>query len=498
MSNPDKISSKTAELENKEKEPWKKFMAYGSERFDGVESNNHNVVLFTDTEKIVKLVMGKDVALVLPKNPEKIKLWSGYPTHQESWLPMWFVLLYHSQHKTMDELEYKRNINERISSEDRELMKRALIYKANEFWRAYKEDAEPKPPKKKYKNITRILQDILLYANIPKRVIENQQEYLESRPLYPFVTRANKLRKGVGLETANELEQKVEQILAEYTQQVGAEKAKEAYDEAQKRIAENSVDEIVAMAPDEDISRAEFYADLASYDLSIAEDEHDQDVISIVSSLEEPQFHQIKTKFGAKLTNERRMDVIAIPESLDIYDVVRGGKESYQPVSMILATHAAPKTEAGKKMQERFQKELVPEEVAHHYLGAAEEFLRRGAWGKSFTKRFEKENTKQIKKAIPLYRVACDLLPRAVYMLKTGKFPTGISNDQLWEIGETKEEADKIQELFRRQDATQEELRILADSINKKFDRWYKKEDYLLFLENMEKMGQLRTLERNK
>jgi len=173
---------------------------------------------------------------------------------------------------------------------------------------------------------------------------------------------------------------------------------------------------------------------------------------------------------------------------------VRGGKESYQPISMILMTHTSPETEAGTLMQKRLQKELAPQFVARHYLGAAEEFLHRDAWGKSFVKRYEGDKVKQIKKVIPLYRVACDLLPRAVYMLKTGKFPASVENDELWTVGEVKEEAEKIQEFFKRQDATQEELSETAKVIETKFQKWFTDEDYLLFLENMEKMGQLETL----
>jgi hypothetical protein len=491
MNEKEKFESST---ESKASELREKHMVYGSERFENATSNNHNEVLFTDTRKVVKVVLGKDVALVLPKNPDEIPKWAGYPTHQESWLPLWFVLLNHAQHRTPEEFEYRKQLNERLTQEDRELMRKALIHKANEFWQAYKQDAETKEPRKKYKNITRILQDILLYVDAPETVIENQEEYLTHHRLFPLIQKANELRRGVGLEQASDLENQVEQVLAEYTKHVGREESARAYEELQEKLLQNSSDELVVLVPDKNIVDADLYANLVSYDLLMSEDEHDQDVVSIVPSLGKPQFYQLVTKFGPKLVYERRMDVIAVPENLGVWDIVRGGKESYQPISMILMTHTKPETEAGRQMQKRLQKELTPQFVAHHYLGAAEEFLHRDAWGKSFAKRFEGKRIKQIKKVIPLYRVVCDLLPRAVYILKTGKFPVGVENNELWEVGEVKEEAEKIQEFFKRQDATQEELSELAKAIETKFQRWFNDGDYLLFLENMEKIGQLGTL----
>lgn len=481
-------------LENRESELRERHMRYGSERFESVTSNNHNEVLLTDTRKVVKIVLGKDVALVLPKNPDEIPKWGGYPTHQESWLPLWFVLLNHAQHRTPEELTYRQRLNDRLTPEDRELMRKAIIHKANDFWRVYKQDTATKEPRKKYKNITRIVQDILLYVDAPETVIENQEEYLTNHRLFPLIQQANELRRGIGLEHASDLEKQIEQVLADYTKEVGDKESALAYEELQEKLLQNSSGELVVMVPDKSIADAEFYADLVSYDLLMSEDEHDQDVVSIVSSLNEPQFYQLDTAFGPKLAHKRRMDVLAVPENLGVWDVVRGGKESYQPISMILMTHTKPETEAGVKMQKRLQRELAPQFVAHHYLGAAEEFLHRDAWGKSFVKRYNDEKIKQIKKLIPLYRVACDLLPRAVYMLKTGKFPDGVENDKLWEIGEIKEEAEKIQNYFKKQDVTQEELAELYRAIEAKFQKWFSDADYLMFLENMEKMGQLETL----
>lgn len=81
MNKKEKFESK---LEKHECELRKTHMVYGSERFESATSNNHNEVLLTDTRKVIKIVLGKDVALVLPKNPDKIPKWACYPTHQES------------------------------------------------------------------------------------------------------------------------------------------------------------------------------------------------------------------------------------------------------------------------------------------------------------------------------------------------------------------------------------------------------------------------------
>ena len=381
MSDQEKFTPQLETPKTPEAEPQERHMAYGSERFESATSNNHNEVLLTDTRKIAKVVLGKDVALVLPKNPDEIPKWAGYPTHQESWLPLWFVLLNHAQHRTPEEFAYRQKLNEQLTPEDRELMRKALIFKANEFWQAYKQDKETKEPRKKYKNITRIVQDILLYVDAPETVIENQEEYLTGHRLFPLIQRANELRKGIDLDRASDLETQVEQVLADYTRQAGTDESKEAYEELQVKLLQNSTDELVVLVPDKNISDAKLYADLVSYDLLMSEDEHDQDVVSIVPTLSEPQFHQLDTKFGPKLARERRMDVIAVPENLGVWDVVRGGKESYQPISMILMTHTKPETEAGAQIQEQLQKELSPQFVAHHYLGAAEEFLHRDACG---------------------------------------------------------------------------------------------------------------------
>lgn len=465
-----------------------KVMAYGSERFAEMTANNSNRVFFSDTDHVSKLVLGKDVALVLPKDANQLDIHAGYPTHQEAWLPMWFVLLSHTQAASADERAYLQQISERVSDTDKDMMQKALIYKAQQFWQEYQADTSNEP-RKKYKKLTRMLQDIFLYIDDPASVIGNQQAHLEQSQLYPLVVRANELRQGQGIDTADEFAIAVQAVLESYATQFEPEELQQAYAILQQDVASRDAGEVFVL-PNATMEDAKGYEALVSYDLVMADDAHDKDVVSIVDSLESPQFYQMDAKSGAGLANERRIDIIAIPPTLGVWDVVQGGKESYQPISMILATHTVPTTAAGKKVQERLQQQLTPEMVAHHYLGAAEEFLHKNAWGKSFAMRRDNPAVTQIKKAIPLYRVACDLLPRAKYMLSTGQFPAGLENDELFEAAGATSLTDKIASIFERQDATDEELATLYEEVAQALESVFTASDYDLFLENMRTMKQ--------
>lgn len=467
-------------------------MKYGSERFEHIASNNHNEVHFEDIRDVHKLVLGKDVALVLPSNPDNLDIRSGYPTHQESWLPMWYIILNHSQAQSPAEFAYQENIASRLTAEDYAKADRAVICKAGEFLREYQTNhTHDDNPKKKYKKLTRILQDILLYVGRRPGVIENQQEFLERSPLCPLIELASRLRRGEELDRAPILESKISALLEDYTTEYGGDESlKASYDDLIQEIKNRRGDQRVIMLPGHDIGEAAFYARLTSCDLLMARDDHDEDIVSIVPGLKESRFYQVDEQFGDKLSHERRTDIIAVPDDLRVWKTVVGGKKSYQPVSMIIAAHAIPESAAGRALQERLQKELSPELIAHHYLGAAEEFLNVSAWGKSYAERIDREDVPPIKKVIPLYRVATDLLPRAIYMLKTDKYPTGISDEEMWQTGETRDLVDTVHDMFARQDASQEELRELYARVSQKFSEWYAPEDYQLFLDNMTIMAE--------
>lgn len=461
---------------------------YGSGRFESVTTNNSNAIFLEETKDVTKIVLGKDVVMTMPESATDLDPWQPYPTHQEAWLPMWFIMSYHSNPKTPEARKYVKELAGQVDSEDRQLMTDALLHKANEFWEAYKQTPADKPPRKKYKQFTRILQDVMLYVDAPD-IVEDQDTFLSEHPLAELIALSNDFRNGEQLERVGEVELRIEQMISDKIKdRGGSEAVKSAFERMTDMLAEGSSKGKVVLVENADISDAAHYAELINYDLVIAQDEHDEDVISIVSDIDSPGFQQVDVKFGPGLSEERRRDVISVPSNLEPWAVVKEGKESYQPVSMIVATHVEPVTESGRKMYEQIAGEWRPEDVAHHYLGAAEEFLHREAWGKSYVRRFGRDDVRPIKQVIPLYRVACDLLPRAVYMLKKGAMPAGVDNEELWEVGETAAVAEKIQEFFERQDASETELREVFAGVEAVFERWYKPEYYDTFQENMRKM----------
>jgi len=469
--------------------PWQECMTYGSERFSTVAANNHNIILLGEGTGVEKLVLGKDVALVLPENPADLDPMMPYPTHQDAWLPMGFVLAYHSQGKTPQEQSYRQAVWERMTDDDKQRVQGAILWQAKMFWDEYKKaDTTGLSSRKQYKPLTRILQDIMLYMDMPEPVMD-QEAYLAGHSIQPLIAAANELRNGINLDKAHFVEELIESRLTGALDSYGLDKAQAAHRNLTEQLNAKSGTSPVFQFPDRTIADVKEMASLARHDLIISEDEHDCDVISIVPGIDEPRFYQLEKSIGAGLKTKKRVDVIAVPPTLDIWDVVKGGKDSCQPISMIIVTHTTARTVTGERMLARLQKDVRPQSIAHHYLGAAEEFLHRHAWGKNYVERAGNPSVKSIKQVIPLYRVACDLLPRAVYMLKTGNFPAGVELDELWKTGEIAREAHKIEELFERQDCTQEELTMLYASVKEVFTKWYSSEDYDAFRTNIKNMG---------
>ena len=84
--------------------------------------------------------MGKDVALALPESADTLPKWAPYPTHQDQWLPLWFVQLYHTQDTSTAGKEYRQELNNRVNSNDRELMTQGLVGGAQKFWEQHKQE----------------------------------------------------------------------------------------------------------------------------------------------------------------------------------------------------------------------------------------------------------------------------------------------------------------------------------------------------------------------
>lgn len=440
-----------------------------------------------------------DVALVLPSDPDKLDIFSGYPTHQESWLPMWFVVLNHSQNENPEALDYQKKIARRVSEGEYQFVEKAIIHQAKSFFEKYKQDqSHDDNPRKKYKNLTRILQDSLLYVG-HRGYIKDQQKFLNKSPLLPLIQQANSLRAGNNLELASSLETKIEVLLDNMVEEYGGEEEiAEAYRRLVDRNDKHRGDQrIIMVNEDRKLGNEKEYAAITTPDLIMSRDDHDEDIVAVVEGLDKAHFTSFEEKFGPEASVSRRTDVIAVPPNLGIWDTADGGKQSYQPISMIIATHSTPETEVGKNLQKRIQLQFSPRDIAEHYFGAAEEFLHMDGFGKSYVNRINREDVPQIKKVIPLYRVATDLLPRAIYMMQNNTYPTGISDDALWDSTGVRQFVDQIHDIFRRQDATQEELESLYGRINQYFQQWYKEEYYGVFLDNMTKMSE-RAIEQDR
>ncbi len=425
-----------------------------------------------------KIVLGKDVVLALPKDPSKLLPDIGYPTHQQAWLPMWFVLQYHTRSENPEETEYRKKMAEHVHPEERERMKIAMLKKAQEFMEDFR--ACTAEPKKKYKKLTRVVQDILLYSDVPAEVIEDHDTLLEQSPYRALVELANDLRSGQHLEQADVLVREIERVIAEKIAQEGGQEHVDATSAELKGSLRQNGKIFVVKEPTMD---QEKYIDLCCYDLVMGDDAHDLDVVSITDRVSEPEFYQIQ------LFDGRRMDTITVPPNLKVWDTVRKqAKESYQPVSFIVMTHTKPVSGDGQKMQERLQTEISPREVAEHYLGAAKEFLDGEGFGKSWRLRKDDERVPQIKKCIPLHRVVRDLLPRAIYMLKTNKFPAGVPEEELFTIGETFDLAQKVETIFQKQDASVEELAEIAEGAERLLTRYYLPEHTETYEHGMDRM----------
>ena len=85
-----------------------------------------------------------------------------------------------------------------------------------------------------------------------------------------------------------------------------------------------------------------------------------------------------------------------------------------------------------------------------------------GSDRKSWASRRLDATVAQVKKVIPLYRIACDLLPRALFMERSGLFPGGLDIARLAEESNLGDIFRTIRSILDRQDASQGELEALA------------------------------------
>ena len=434
---------------------------FGSGRFDGLVKNNTNSIVLADIGEPYKLVLGKDVVLVLPKDSSKLDIQEGYPTHQESFMPLWYILSYHSKPLSEEGKQYVSELNQRVTPKMRESMNMALMYKALDFLEKF--NTSDAPPKKKYKNLLRIVQDNLLYQDAGIPFIEDHDIYLKNSNLNGLIQEINAARRGEEVEPS--LVQRVKNMVVGRITQIG----NGDYDKGlgivrsqyEKFLSTNiNRKENVYLMSEETIDHAPQIIEARNFDFLINEDEHDADVVSICEDVKTPDLIQITGITG------KRFDIIRINENLGAYDKTEGAKASFQPISMMIATHTIPMNEKAKQIQERIQSELPPDFIASHYFGMAREFFEGTAWGKSWQMRKEAD-IPNIKKLIPLYRIAGDLLPRAIYMQQTGEYPCGKNISEIAERAGMSDVTEHILDLMRNGSVSDGDLEVISQQVER-------------------------------
>ena len=349
---------------------------FGSGRFEGLVKNNTNSIVLSDIELPYKLVLGKDVILVLPSDSNKLDLREGYLTHQESFMPLWYILSYHSKPISEEAKRYVSDLNKRVTPEMRDSMNKALMYKALDFIEKF--NISDAPPKKKYKNLLRIVQDNLLYQDAEVPFIEDHDEFLNNSELNGIIQEINAARRG---EKVNpDLLDRVKRLIVDKITAIGNgdyQKGLETSKTEFENFSQTNVNrrENVYLLSELTLEDAPRIIEARSFDFLINEDEHDADVVSISDTIERPDLMQLNGITG------KRFDIIRIKDDIGLYDKTEGAKASFQPISMMIATHTIPMNDRAREIQKRLQRDLTPDFIASHYFGIAQEFFSRNSLG---------------------------------------------------------------------------------------------------------------------
>ncbi|MDD4901019.1 MAG: hypothetical protein PHS62_02825 [Patescibacteria group bacterium] len=431
-------------------------LTFGSGRFGSTVTNNRNEIVVGRFNRPTKLVDSrKDVLLCLP---ESNNAWDkGYPTHQESWLALAFVIACHSKHHDQNGLAIRKvAYHFRIPDVQWPVLAAKAVEFASEFRQRL---AEPGlSSRKAFKSATRALQDCLLYA-VTREFPADQDVFLAASPINPLIERANRGRAGElshaeGLELANEIDHEVEKLVVSFG---GIEKCRKALDCLKEYYRP---DGRVILLP-ESIT-LEQGAELVSFDIILGTpDAHDMDVVSVAEGTKEPRLVQLRDEISGQ-----RMDIIQVSPELGPKDELIGGHRPFQSVAeMLLANGRAISTE-GKVLFARLQGQVNPAELAKKYRKVAKEFFSNASDRKSWvSRRAAGTSVPQVKKVLPLYRIACDLLPRASFMEQRGEFTGGISPEKLADEASLGDTFRKIRNVLDRQDATEQELETIAAEI---------------------------------
>ena len=262
--------------------------------------------------------------------------------------------------------------------------------------------------------------------------------------------RAGQLTPDEGLELADRVDALVSELLAEFGSLAVCQ-------EALKRLEAGPwpAGRVILLPAEITLEQG---AELAAYDLMIGTpDEHDMDCVSAVGFVNQPTLVQL-----ADVLSGQRLDVIAVPEFLGPDDELTGGHPSFQTVAEMLLANGTSVSAVGRALVSRLASRVSPVELAQKYLVVACEFLFDATLAKSWAARRNNPAVPQIKKAIPLYRVACDLLPRAAAMLRGEGHTGGRDIAKLAADCGLSSEYQTIRAMLDSQQADQAELEAVA------------------------------------
>ncbi|OGL94689.1 hypothetical protein A2348_03090 [Candidatus Uhrbacteria bacterium RIFOXYB12_FULL_58_10] len=426
-------------------------LVFGSGRFTTAVANNRNDVIVGPFDKSTKLVDArKDVLLCLPR---EVGTWGNYPTHQASWLSLVFVVACHASHEDEQGLAIRRAAWDAIPVAQWP----ALVAKAAEFASEFRDrlTQDGLAPRKAFKSATRALQDCLLYV-VERRFPAQQDAFLRDSEIAPLVAQANRGRAGeldlqAGLALANEIDAMVAGLVEEFG----------GIDECRKALSDLMTDartgRVILLPEEISLDRG---SELVRGDIVIGvPDAHDMDMVSIVSGQGAPVLVQLKDELSGQ-----RLDIMAVAATLGADEHLSGGHPSFQSVAEMLLANGTPRTPEGKALVKRLTSEVDPAALAQKYREVAERFMRDASDRKSWAARRNGGFT-QVKKVIPLYRVACDLLPRSAFMEREGRFPGGQDMASLADACGLGNEFRAIKAILERQDATDAELADIAAGI---------------------------------
>ena len=159
------------------------------------------------------------------------------------------------------------------------------------------------------------------------------------------------------------------------------------------------------------------------YDIYIqSSDTADIDCIVIDEKQENPELISARAK-ERPLT----VDVIKCNSGLGLYDILDSNQAdaqpSFQSLMMMIAVNGVDNSKKGTDLLKKAREEFTPEKMAQYYFFLSNKFLEI-AMDKSYDSGIRLTASK---------RVISDLLPKAVYMSKTNRYPTDVMPNMLME-----------------------------------------------------------------